>query len=141
MTYATLDDLIARAGLDEIRQVADRDRDGTPDDSVVSAALTHADNTVNGYVRARYDLPFTTVPDLVNTWVISIARHFLHRNGAPDHVTADYKDAIAALKDVSAGRIALPVSGASASEPVLAAGTVMSDHPTEVFSADRLRGW
>ena len=67
MTYATLDDLIARAGLDEIRQVADRDRDGTPDPAVIEAALTHADNTVNGYVRARYPRPFVDVPDLVRT--------------------------------------------------------------------------
>lgn len=142
MTYATLNDLIARAGQDEVRQVADRDRDGTPDPEVIEAALTHADNTVNGYVRARYALPFVDVPDLVRTWSVSIARHFLHRNGAPDHVVADYKDAVAALKDVSAGRIGLPVATVEgAIEPSAATGTVMASHPPEVFSAAKLRGW
>lgn len=142
MTYASLNDLVARAGLDEIRQVADRDRDGIADPEVIEAALTHADNTVNGYVRARYALPFADVPDLVRTWAVSIARHFLHRNGAPDHVVADYKDAVAALKDVSAGRIGLPVASAlGEAEPKAANGTVMSNHPPEVFSASKLRGW
>ena len=142
MTYATLNDLITRAGLDEIRQVADRDRDGTPDPAVIEGALTHADNTVNGYVRARYAFPFVDVPDLVRTWAVSIARHFLHRNGPPDHVVADYKDALAALKDVSAGRIGLPVATAEgAVEPQAATGTVLASHPAEVFSATKLRGW
>lgn len=141
MTYATLNDLIARAGADEIRQTSDRDRDGTPDPEVIEAALIHADNTVNGYVRARYDLPFVDVPDLVRTWAVAIARHFLHRNGAPDHVVDDYKDAISALKDVSAGRSALPATGAGNAQPQQAAGTVQSAHPDQVFTPAKLRGW
>lgn len=142
MTYATLDDLNARAGADEIRQVADRDRDGMPDAEVIAGALAHADNTINGYVRARYDLPFVDVPDLVRTWAISIARYFLHRSGPPEYVVADYKDAVAALKDVSAGRIALPVTGGTgAVQPQSATGTIMAAHPDEVFSAIKLRGW
>lgn len=141
MTYATLNDLITRAGAEEIRQVADRDRDGSADPVVIEGALIHADNTVNGYVRARYDLPFVDVPDLVRTWAVSIARHFLHRNGPPDHVVADYKDAIAALKDVSAGRIGLPATGVGNVQPQQAAGTVLSAHPDQVFSPAKLRGW
>lgn len=140
MTYATLDDLIARAGIDEIRQVADRDRDGAPDPDVVSGALSHADNTINGYVRARYSLPFNDVPDLVRTWAVSIARHFLHRAGPPDYVVADYKDALGALKDVAAGRMGLPVP-AGAAEPVSDTGTVQASHPAQVFTSDKLRGW
>ncbi len=140
MSYASLDDLIARAGIDEIRQVADRDRDGTPDPEVIAGALGHADNIINGYVRTRYSLPFVTVPELVNTWAVSIARHFLHRAGPPEYVVADYKDAVAGLKDVSAGRIGLPVA-AGGEEPAAATGTVMAGHPAQVFTSDKLRGW
>lgn len=139
MPYATLSDLIARAGEAEVRQVADRDRNGLPDEDVVTAALTHADNVVNGYVRTRYDLPLATVPDLVRTWAVSIARHFLHRNGPPEHVVADYKDALAALKDLAAGRIALPDAGGGI--PAQAGGIHMAEHPAQVFTPDRLRGW
>lgn len=139
MTYARLDDLVQRAGSDEIRQVADRNRDGVPDADVVDAALIHADNIVNGYVRARYALPLVAVPDLVRTWAVSIARHFLHRQGPPDYVVADYKDAITALKDVAGGKIVLPDAGGAT--PTEVSGTVMGSHPAEVFTSQKLRGW
>ncbi|WP_102226870.1 gp436 family protein [Acidimangrovimonas sediminis] len=140
MSYATLDDLVERAGDTEIRQIADRDRDGTPDPDVIAAALSDADNMVDGYVGAKYALPLTSVPAIVITWAVSIARYTLHRNGAPDHVTADYKDAIAALKDVSRGLIALPVA-AGESAPSAVSGEVLSVSPDEVFTPQRLRGW
>ena len=66
--YASLADLIARAGEAEIRQTADRNLDGTADTDVVNAALTDADNLINGYLRARYSLPLATTPALVKTW-------------------------------------------------------------------------
>jgi len=140
MTYATLADLTERAGDAEIRQVADRDRDGTPDPEVIAAALEDADNTVNGYVGAKYALPLSSVPAVVVTWAVSIARYVLHRNGAPDHVRDDYKDAIAALKDVSRGLIALPVE-VGETPPTTVNGTVMSAHPDPVFTPEKLRGW
>jgi len=138
MSYATLDDLIQRAGEAEILDVADRDGDGMADLDVVDAALAHADNTINGYVGVKYDLPLTAVPAPVNTWAVSIARYFLHRYGAPDYVAQDYKDAIAALKDVARGLIALPdVSGASPA-PSDSSGTVVAAHPAPFFNP---AGW
>lgn len=140
MSYATLTDLVERAGDTEIRSIADRDRDGTADPDVVAAALADADNTIDGYVGAKYDLPLQTVPALVNTWAVSIARYVLHRNGAPDHVEKDYKEAISALKDVARGLIALPVA-AGETPPTAVNGTVMSSHPDQVFTPEKLRGW
>lgn len=140
MSYASITDIIARAGETEVWQIADRDRDGALDQPVIDAALTHADNMIDGYVGVRYAVPLASVPDLVRTWAVSIARYMLHRNGAPDHVGADYKEAVAALKDVARGQIALPV--AVGADPLsTASGTIMSDHPAEVFTADRLRGF
>ncbi|WP_347268177.1 DUF1320 domain-containing protein [Paracoccus sp. (in: a-proteobacteria)] len=140
MAYAALADLIERAGEVELRQIADRDRDGTPDPEVIAAALADADNLINGYVATRYALPLPAVPDLVRTWAVSIARHVLHRNGAPEHVSADYKEAIAALKDLARGQIALPVDpGAAAPDGI--SGRVMAVHPAQVFTPGKLRGW
>ena len=140
MTYATLADLIERAGETEIRQIADRDRDGEPDPEVIAAALSDADNTVNGYVGVKYQLPLPAVPELVVTWSVSIARYVLHRNGAPEHVAQDYKDAISALKDVSRGLIALPVAEGEAG-PVAQTGIIMAEHPPQVFTRKKMRGW
>lgn len=139
MTYATLDDLIARAGETEIRQIADRDRDGVIDAGVVAEALAHADNLVNGYVATKYTLPFSVVPDLVRTWAIDIARHRLHHDGPPEWVVTDFDNAIAALKDVAKGAITLPVSNGDT--PSQSSGTTMFSAPDEVFSERTLRGW
>lgn len=139
MTYATLDDLIARAGELELRQIADRDRDGVIDAGVIAEALAHADNLVNGYVATKYTLPFSVVPDLVRTWAIDIARHRLHHDGPPEWVVTDYDNAIVALKDVAKGTITLPVSNGDT--PSQSSGTTMFSAPNEVFSEHALRGW
>lgn len=141
MTYATLEDLVERAGMDEIVQVADRDGDLIPDPEVIGAALTHADNIVDGYLAGRYQLPFTQAPDLVRTWATAIARYQLHRWDPPDYVVADYKDALTALRDVQRGLLTLtPPAGAGQLET----GTVgdhLSSSPREVFTPEFLRGW
>lgn len=139
MAYASLADLIARASEREISDIADRDRDGTPDPDVIAEALTHADNIVNGYVAAAYTLPFAVVPDLVRTWAISIARHKLHFQGPPDYVVADYKDAIAALKDVQAGKLKLPID--TGQIPQTSTGTSMFMDAATSPAAKILRGW
>lgn len=140
MTYATLSDLIERAGEAEIKQIADRDRDGIPDPDVIEAALTGADHTIDGYVFARYSRPLPSMPPVLTVWATSIARYTLHRNGAPDHVSQDYKDAIAALKDVAAGRYVLPVELGDA-EPQAETGRVIGSAPPQVFTPEKLRGW
>lgn len=139
MTYATLADLTARAGEAELKQIADRDRDGEIDTEVVDAALADASSMIDGYVATKYDIPLATVPDLVRTWAVCIARYTLHRNGPPEHVTDDYKAAIAALKDVSRGLIALPLPSGG-SEPTKS-GSIQASHAPEVFTETKLRGW
>lgn len=140
MSYATLSDLIERAGEAEIRQIADRDRDGVPDADVIAAALADADNLINGYIAVRYSVPLPSVPDLVRTWAVSIARYVLFRNGAPEWVAQDYKDALTALKDVSRGTASLPFAAGDA-KPSASSGSVMASHPPKVFTRPKLRGW
>lgn len=140
MTYATDEDLLERMGETELRQVADHTRSGTADTEVVEAALEDADNLINGYIAAKYATPLPSTPPLIRTWAVSIARYVLHRNGAPEHIEQDYKDAVAALKDVSRGLIALPVDTGEAA-PTAHSGTVMADHPRAVFTEHKMRGW
>lgn len=134
MTYAVLTDLTERAGEQEILDIADRDGDGIADADAVSAALIHADNVVNGYVGVKYRLPLTSVPDLVRTWAVSIARYYLHRQERPEYVAQDYKDAISGLTAVSNGKIALP--DAEGLTPAASdTGRVLAAHPAPYFGA------
>jgi len=140
MPYALLADLTERAGEAEIRQIADHDRNGTADPLVIAAALADTDNKIDGYVSTRNVLPLASVPELVRTWAVSIARYILHRNGAPEHVAQDCKDAIQALKDLAAGRINLPAA-AGLTAPAAQSGQVLASHPPRVFTPGRLQGW
>ncbi|MFN3319939.1 MAG: gp436 family protein [Allorhizobium sp.] len=110
MAYATLADIVARAGEEEILQIADRDNDGEVDADVIVAAIATAESEINGYISARYRLPLVQVPDLVKSWAVSIARYHLHRDGAPDHVVRDWKSAMDGLKDVARSLISLPIT-------------------------------
>lgn len=139
MSYATEQDLVERAGEVEILQLADRDGSGAADPTVIAAALAHADGVIDGYLAAKYALPLASVPELLTAWAVSIARYVLHRDGAPEHVATDYKDAIAALKDVARGLLALPEAAGAA--PAAASGTFLSDGPAQVFTETHLRGW
>lgn len=139
MSYASLEDLVERAGETEILQIADRDGNAVADPDVIDAALVHADNIVNGFVGVRYDLPFVQVPDLVRTWATSIARYYLHRDGAPEQVRDDHKEALAALKDVSGGRMSLPDATGQTAQAIQ--GVHMAIHPDEVFTRQKLAGY
>ena len=108
MSYCSLSDLTARAGDAEILQVADRDLDGVADAAVIAAAIDQAGTLIDAYLSTRYQMPLAPVPAIVTGWAVSIARYVLHRDGAPDYVVRDYRDAVGALKDAQGGRLAVP---------------------------------
>nr|WP_272212400.1 DUF1320 domain-containing protein [Marinicella sp. W31]MDC2878315.1 DUF1320 domain-containing protein [Marinicella sp. W31] len=140
MDYASLDDLIERAGQDEILMVADRDGDGVADPDVVAKALGDATSAINGYLAVRYRLPLQVIPSQVNGWAVSIARYYLHRDGAPDHVVRDWKAALSDLEKVSSGRIRLPLpDGDDPSSST--SGDFGFTGPEPAFSKDKLGGW
>lgn len=139
--YATLDDLVNRAGETEILQVADRNGDDAADDAVITAAIEHAQSIIDGYIGGKYLLPLSEVPELVQTWTVSIARYWLHGNGPPDYVVKDYDDALSALKDVAKGTIVLPLaSGAVADVSGNSNGFMISD-PCTSTAGSILKGW
>ena len=140
MTYCTLADLIDRAGEAEMLQVADRDLDGIADTSVIEAAITAAGDQIDAYLAARFALPLDPVPAIVGGWAVSIARYLLHRDGAPDHVVRDQRDALAALRDAAAGRLSLPSATGVAPAPVSAGGIGVATDET-MFTAERMGGF
>lgn len=140
MTYAVLGDLIKRAGDAEILQIADRDDDQIADPDVILAALESADEKINAWLGARFSLPLSTTPPIVVLWAVSIARYFLHRDGAPDHVVRDYKDALADLQAAASGKLSLPgLDGVQPGTPSQVG--ISSGGPEPVFNRDNLEGF
>lgn len=109
MTYATQADLEARYNADELIQLTDAAGLGEIDGTAIASALARADAEINGRLSARYSVPLTDIPPLVVEHACAIARYRLYRDAPPEHVRADFQDAIKYLDAVAAGKASLGV--------------------------------
>lgn len=107
MAYATLEDLLARYGEEEIAQRSDRTGGHTVDEAVVAQALADAHAEADAWIGARYALPLPTVPVVLKRAVCSIARYHLWESQASERVRRDYEDALKLLRAIGEGRVAL----------------------------------
>lgn len=115
MPYATQAALEDAFGVAEILQVADRDGDGEADEAVLAAALARADATIDGYLGARYATPVAPPPlPILTAMACDLARYWLYDDAAPDRVREGYEDALAWLREVAAGKVALGLPPAAA---------------------------
>lgn len=109
MAYATLSDLQARYGDDELLQLTDRDGDSFPDAAVYEPALADASAEIDGYVGAVRDVPLSLPPPaLIVLLTCEIARYRLWQDAASEEVRARYEDAVAKLRDIAARRMQVP---------------------------------
>jgi len=136
--YATQQDLVDRYGDAELKQLADRNRDGAIEAAVVTRCLADASDTIDSYIGQRYQLPLAAVPPVLKRVCCEIARFLLYADGATEAVAANHEWALGWLKDVAAGKAGLDVSG---SEPAAAGGgQVLVSGPDRTFSRRSLRG-
>lgn len=93
----------------------------TPDADVISNAIDDAEGICDSYVGAKYVVPLTDVPLAIKRAAVSIAVYFLYENKstarADENIRKNYEDALAYLKDVSAGKAI--IVGATGLEPTL----------------------
>jgi phage gp36-like protein len=110
MAYADRDALEKRYGSEEIEQ-----RESALEAGAVQQALVDADALIDGYLAGRYTLPLSVIPPNLPQVACAIARYSLIGDAATERARNDYKDAMAWLKDVEAGRVRLqsaaPVPG------------------------------
>jgi len=140
-TYATQQDLVDRFGSDELIQLTDRSSSGTINATVVDQALQDATDEMDGYIAARYELPLPSTPNALVRICADIARYRLYDIQAPEAVAQRYKDAVAFLKAVSAGTVAL---GLPTAQQPSAASAPQKSAPNKVFGGSRIsdyQGW
>lgn len=129
MAYCTRDDMIARFGLEEIRRLLVRnlagdeqstyggggtyDGSGNADglspaaEARLDSIIADATAEVDGYLAGRYSLPVTPLPSVLVRLTCDIARYFLYDDAAHEQVEKRYDNAIAFLKAVAKGQVAL----------------------------------
>lgn len=143
MTYAVKQDLVDRFGSTELTQLTDRTNipPTTIDDVVVGRALGDADGVIDGYIAKQYGLPLSVVPPVLEKVASDLARYFLHGEAADKDsiVTRNYNAAIAWLKDVSKGLVAIDDGGALPEQA--GGGAIKTSAPNRVFTRDSLKGF
>ena len=116
MAYATVADLIAAFGEQEVTVLTDREDAGAVDSTVALEALERASSEADTYIAARYALPLSSVPQALVAVVCDIARYRLTGGEVTEStpIADRYKAAVSWLKDVAAGRAVLPGVAATA---------------------------
>lgn len=140
MSYATQQNMIDRFGQKEVIQLTDKATPptGSINATVLGQALGDADAMINGYVSTRYALPMTDVPQQIVRIACDLARYFLDKKPS-EEIKARYDQALAWLRDVSAGRVNLGVS-TSQTTPAPSGGP-QTTGSTRVFDADTLKDY
>lgn len=141
MTYATQQDLIDRFGEGMLLGLTDRATPpaGLIDTGVVTKALADTDAVINGYIRARYVVPLADVPPQIADIAASIAIWKLHPYKPDDKIAEDYRDALKALREISAGIITLEVAGVIP-ETIGGTGAQVTDRERPL-TAENLKGY
>lgn len=126
MSYATPADLVLRFGEPEIEQLAGRTALDVIDTDVVERALADAAAEIDGYVGARYRLPFDPVPPLLTRIACDIARYRLYDDASSDEVRRRYEDAVKLLARIADGTVSFGVAADAPAAPNVA----VLAHPT-----------
>ncbi|UOA07623.1 gp436 family protein [Methylobacter sp. S3L5C] len=105
MTYCTQQDLINRYGEREIIHLTDRDNVGTINTTVLDQAIGDATAEINGYLVAY--LPLTNIPANLVRIACDITRYYLYEDQKIEKVEFLYSQAIAYLKLVGQGKVAI----------------------------------
>lgn len=140
MSYVTLAQLTDRFGEQMLIALTDRGVDalGVIDTDVINRALAETDALIDGYLTGRYALPLAATETLLVGVAGAITIYNLHRFEAPDKITADYKDAIRKLEQLSTGMIKLSAAGVEA--PSTGTTGVQITDRERPFTEENLKG-
>ncbi len=109
MPLVTLTDLDKRFTMEAVLKLA-ADKSGALNQVRVDQALSDAASEVEGYLSGRYQLPLSSVPEMVERVACDIAWYYLHGQIKPEHVEKRYQRCIDWLKSVAKGEVSLGIS-------------------------------
>lgn len=110
-TYCTQADLVDRYGEAELIQLTDRaaPRSHTIDPEPVTRACEDATAIIDSYARTVVVVPLVAANvAVVLPYACDLARWLLHIHAHPEHVEHGYEAAMRFLRDLAAGKLALP---------------------------------
>jgi phage gp36-like protein len=141
MPYVTLQQLIDRFGEPALVALTDRGPValGVIDETAIDRAVADAGAVIDGYLARRYALPLTDVQPLLVKIAGDLVFYDLHTFQPDPKVEAAHKAALAMLRDISAGTVALTAAGIEA--PNLGGtGARITDRPPQL-TQDNTKGF
>jgi phage gp36-like protein len=109
----------------------------------ITLALADASAEIDGYIEARFTLPLSDAPAVLNRLATDIAMYRL-QTLRPLHDLQDarqrYEDAVAMLGKVASGALTLGIA-ADGQEPQVAGAVETVQGPDRVFNRGNLKGY
>ncbi len=139
MSYTTKDTLIERYGERRLVELTDTEPPYTQQvqSGVLARAIATTDGLIDGHLAVRYALPLASTPPLLADLAARLTYAALHVDGATEKVKADADAALALLKGLAAGTLALP-GVAPLSTAAANATVVVSGGPPRLYGRDAL---
>ncbi len=137
--YATLEDMIARFGEEEMNSLCPSEN-GEINKETAVAALKDAEELINSYLAAKYALPLSVAPACLVRACANVARYLLYTEVIPEALEKQYEKDIAFLKDIARGVVVLSVAETGQS-PSQADDVVYHGSAPRLFSHRQLKGF
>lgn len=144
MAYATQADIITIYSADALH-VADRDGDGVIDADAVTRALDMATSEIDSFLGVRFDVPLTSVPEVIKQIAVDFAiyRLALSADVLSDEHRRRYEDGLAHLKRFGEGKayLDLPAEPLAEGETPLPDGPqpIVAGGPEKLFTREKTR--
>lgn len=141
MAYTTQVQLEDRFSTQLLISLTDRGEisTGVIDTDVVDKALASTDAVIDGYLKARYQLPLSAEQPLIRELAEVIAIYKLHTYQPDEKIGQDYKDALASLKKIADGTIQLSAAGVAPADTG-AGGARVTDRERP-FTESKMKGF
>lgn len=144
MPYCALADLVGRRIPEAtLIQLTDDAGLGVVDTTVVDAILAEASEVCDGYLRGRYAVPLSPVPQLLTAVALSIVLYLLYGRrpelgATPERIKDDYQTALKQLAQMQTGVIVLDAPTPAGADPVTGSGASFVGQDRR-FSRDSLK--
>lgn len=141
MPYVTLAQLIERYGEPALIALTDRGEiaTGVVNEATLNRAIADADATIDGYLVRKYALPLAEAQPMLVKIAGSLVFYDLHTYQPDDKIVNDQKQAMALLKDIGSGVVALTVAGLEP-ENVAGSGARITDRDRQL-TQDNMTGF
>lgn len=140
MPYSTVIDISNAITESSVLQLTDDEGIAAINESRVNAAISFADELINGYLRSRYVLPLPSTPPMVRDLSVSISVYKLYdrrfAENMPESIQKKYDGAVKLLESIQKGIISLGVE--QTSEPSEGGFKTNKGSTDRIFSKTKL---